>query len=136
MAYYCLLCGQQNEDGAAECLRCGIPRRKGRDNLPAGWEFCQIMYKSLERIDETYEWACFVAEICTAHDRVYAYETPSFKRKQWDSWYPEPPPLPTVEEQRIEQALINQLHADGWMDSLAGNGEPTNSKFWRRASQK
>jgi hypothetical protein len=130
--YYCWLCGAPNHVFIGRCDRCRIPHDEVLTRrLVEGWESCNIFCEALENLDDTYERARFLVEIRTVRGNTYAFHTASFTRRIWDSWYPEPPPLPSAEERQIEQSLIDQLHNDGWLDTTAATGEPVRLKYWR-----
>jgi hypothetical protein len=104
----------------------------GSDVPPSGWAAARIYCEPGTPIDETHDYARFIVQIRTSTATRWAYHTELFICEKWDSWYPVPPPVPTSVERTIKQALVEQLHADGWLDTRARNGEPTNNLFWRR----
>jgi hypothetical protein len=136
--YYCLLCGERNCFLAFHCRRCGIGKYAlfGKELPPTGWAVAMICYDLVRPIDETHESNRFMVEVRTSSGKSFINHTNTFVCKKWEDWYPEAPPIPTPLENEIKNALVDQLHNDGWLDALAGNGEPTNNIFWRRISKK
>jgi hypothetical protein len=132
--YYCLLCGERNDSKILECKRCGIPAFAllGKDVPPAGWAKAEICYESINSIDDEFENTRFVVKIKKVSGVQNAFPTDPFVAIKWEDWYPVSPPTPTEVEVKILNALVNQLHNDGWLDTLGNNGEPTNRSFWRR----
>jgi hypothetical protein len=103
-----------------------------KDIPPVGWAKAQICLDTLNSINQTDEHARYVVKIQANSDVHFAYHTDIFVCEKWDESYPVPPPIPTDLEREIRNDLVDQLHKDGWLDTLTGNAQPTFWQYWRR----